>query len=366
MLPSSGSRPAARGLGHRIACRFDDEIALWSLRDVISALLAEAGDLDSEAWLGFEPNGSRLRVKRYEIELQPAHDGLKLPVITTPPVGRIALRWRSFVQMDEDGARLIEVIPADKLATGCQVTVPQDLTGPGVAYLADGIVPISRPILVVRPHPDAGNLSPLQNAVLTNARHEREAAIRTVLDTIGNAPSANDEDLAWLHAHLAIPDALVPSTFQTFGILAFCPRTLATLVASAPDDAARTRVWNLERQLPLLWVLVGVADWRFAFEAREVKVRIDLEKAGLGEQSARYARESVGRAVEAFIAFDETLRVTFLASGLSQTPPRGSARPSLSPRTTFGASPRYRSPVRSTPAFTLPRCCPASRRTARG
>ncbi len=49
---------------HRQA--FHDELPLWSLRDTVSSLLAEAGDLDSEAWVEFEPSGAKLRVARYE------------------------------------------------------------------------------------------------------------------------------------------------------------------------------------------------------------------------------------------------------------------------------------------------------------
>ena len=312
---------------HRL--RFDDEIALWSLRDVVSALLAEAGDLDSEAWLGFEPNGSRLRVKRYEIELPQLHDVLTLPPTAAPPTGEITLRWRSFVHTGDDGVKQIQVISAEAFASGCLVTVPQDLPGPGIAYLADAGIPISRPILVVRPHADADDLTPLQRAVLVNARHQRDLAIDAALKMIGERPSQNGADLAWLHAHLAMADALVPSTFRAFSLLAFHPRTLAALVAWAPDDAARDRVWNLERQLPLLWALVGVEDWSFAFGERERKIRSELETAGLGEQSARYAREAVESAAEAFAAFDETLRMTFLASGLSRTPPSGIRQPKL-------------------------------------
>ncbi|WP_165361489.1 STY4851/ECs_5259 family protein [Lichenibacterium ramalinae] len=308
---------------HRQA--FHDELPLWSLRDTVSSLLAEAGDLDSEAWVEFEPSGAKLRVARYETpELTPGPHTLRIPTVTRPAGTSLSLRWRSLVDMGDEGARELSTIDDATAAAGSVVPVPDDLPGPGVAYLAEGNVVVSRPVLSGGVHPAPNELSPLRRAVLVANRRMREWAFEEAFRVIDEAVPGSEEDVGWLLRHLALPDALTASTFQSLNTLAHHPATLARLAASAAkskDAELRDRVWGLERELPFLWVLVGVRDWVSAFATLRAAARSQFLGLVPEQMADELSGEIVRDAAEKVAAYDETLRMTFRLTGLVAAAP---------------------------------------------
>lgn len=316
---------------HRRA--FSDDLPLWSLRDAVSALMAEAGDLDSEARISFEPTGARLVVGRYELlPLATGPGRLTLLPMKSPTPGGLTVRWRSLLDMGSDGVRDLAVVAEEVCAAGHVEQVTADIAGPGVAYLVDHNKVLSRPIIFNGSRREAAGLSRLRQAVLVEARHDREAAFDAAVRAL-EAEAFDEGDIQWLLSHLTIPDPLAASTFQAFNTLARHPRMLAALAAFAckSDDAAlRDRVWGLEQELPFLWTLVGVDDWIQAFAWLRSCTYARLEALGLGAAAAGLADQVVSSAAETCVSFDDALRATFCLTGLvTAAPPTSRALAAL-------------------------------------
>lgn len=316
-----------RGGTHHWA--FEDEMPMWGLRDALASLLAEASDIDSEAWVGFQSGGARLRVKRHELDIRPVADGIKLPEVPSPPEGGLTMRWRSLIDMGADGGRDLAAVPRDALVAGGTIAIPDDLPGPGVVFLAEGVTAVSRPLLISRHYLAPASLRPLMQAVLIGAADERAAMLDAALSPIGAGSEDCEPDLRWLHAHLSLPEALTPSTFHAISALVRHPYALAALVASAPDDEARERVWGLERKLPIVWTLTRVDAWRSAFTNAGRRMRSMLERAGFGERAEPVAAQHMRDSAEKFVAFDETLRVPLYLAGIVDKAPDAPRRHDL-------------------------------------
>ncbi len=291
---------------------FDEELSLWSLRDEISTLLAAADGIDAEVRIGFEPSGDMLHVHRYTYDFP--HGAPRMPELRAS-ADATGLRWRSLLDAGEAGSREIARFVEGPPAPGTPFRLPADLSGPGLIYLVKDGLAISRPRFVPGgPLPDDQHTTPLKRAVLLARPQERDAALNAALTQL------HDSDITWLHALLAQPDALPASAFDVLGRLVRNTGALATLAVSAPNAAGRSRVWGLEQELPFLWILVGIEEWRLAFGAGRDRMRSYLAPTSLAHRADELADQHI-RDVAALLAeLDEDLRTPLcLAGALPET-----------------------------------------------
>ena len=92
---------------------------------------------------------------------------------------------------------------------------------------------------------------------------------------------------------------------------------LAHLIASSPDDESLERVWALEPELPFLWVLVSVDDWRHAFNCQYQRTRRGLCAIGWDDSKAHVtAAAQVNTTVDKLVLLDDDLCAPIVAAGL--------------------------------------------------
>ena len=295
--------------------RFSLEYSLWSLRDELEALLSELSELDAEAILTVEPGGDRLRVRRYEMRFGPLEaTAARLERSFPSGLQDIVFGWRSLIDMGESGGR--SLVPLDLGEDGC--ALPIDLSGPGVVYARRNGALAVRPTLVDRPPVPSNESTPLQAAVLITGSTFRSKAISERLNAIAAGAPDADADLAWMHALLAVPDGLPPTTFEVLQALSSCPGAAIALIFAASDEAASERVWRLEQALPFLWVLCSVDAWRSGHDAAVQRLSSRLAMAGFtADEAIEMARSSLANLIDRMIHFDEALVAPCRFAGLT-------------------------------------------------
>jgi hypothetical protein len=137
-----------------------------------------------------------------------------------------------------------------------------------------------------------------------------------LIEIAAGAPDA-EADLGWIHALLAVPDSLPPTTFEALQELPSYPGAVIALVFTATDEATCERVWRLEQALPFLWVLCRVDTWRTAYDAAMLRRSTRLTAAGFSaEEAADMARTSLTHPIDWMMSFDEALLTPFVLAGL--------------------------------------------------
>jgi len=195
---------------------------------------------------------------------------------------------------------------------------PLDLPGPGVVYACRDQALAVRPTLVDRPPSPGDGPTPLQAAALIGDSTSRSAAIRARLTAIAAGAPDAEADLAWIHAMLAVPDGLPPTTFEALRELPSCPGAATALVFTATDEAKCERVWRLEQALPFLWVLCSVNTWRIAYDSGILRLSARLMAAGFAaEEAAEMARSILAYPIDWMIDFDEALLAPIALAELS-------------------------------------------------
>jgi hypothetical protein len=209
------------------------------LREGLEALLSEAGDLDAEVFLEIVPGFCRLRVRGYEMRFKRPEPGTaRLEQSLRAGLQGLAFKWRSLIDMGEAGRR--DLAPLVEAEDGCEL--PLDLPGPGVVYACRGGRLAVRPALVDRPPSLGYRPTPLQAAVLITEANLRNTGIKArLIEIAADAPDA-EADLARIHALLAVPDGLPPTTFESLQELPSCPEVLIALVSTSTDEAMCERV----------------------------------------------------------------------------------------------------------------------------
>lgn len=313
-----------RTLYHHI---FEDECSLWGLRDRIAALMEASGDLDAEISVGVEPNGPSVRVRRYEHDLEVSQQTVRLSKVPAQWTGELSLIWRSLVDMTPEGAvKVASISVADALSRRA-FPLPSSIVGPGVVYLCEGERVASRARFAqLRSLPTDGH-NRLQQAIMGEAS-VCEEALRGAFQSIEADVADAAQELEWLHAAVAATSQLPPTTFNLFKQISRHSQMLAHLVAASVDDAALERAWRLESELPFIWVLVSVEDWRRAFRAQQTRTALALRRIGWSEEQAEAtAKAQVEHTVSRFLFLEEILQPVFAVAGLHQAPPWASRTP---------------------------------------
>ncbi|WIY67960.1 STY4851/ECs_5259 family protein [Aquidulcibacter paucihalophilus] len=297
---------------------FEDECSLWSLRERIAALMEASDDLDAEVRVAFEPNGPSLRVRRfaYDIELASGTVRLSRPVSGTGE--QLSFEWRSLADMTGTGQRTIaELSVADAMSMRA-FALPTDLSGPGIVYLCEGEAVVSRPRFVRGLAVSEHDLNSLQKAVVQEGA-DYDASLRAAFEFIEDSANDSSEGLRWLHQLVAVSSRFPATTFNVLKNLGRRSRMLAHLIASSTTDEALERVWALEPELPFLWVLVSLEDWRQAFSSQYQRTYQGLRSIGWDESKAQAtAAAQINVTIDKLISLDEDLRAPIVAAGLRQ------------------------------------------------
>ncbi len=250
------------------------EVSLLPWQDRIVSLLASSRDLDAQVRLIVETTQgerlARIRVSRSDVMIEP-NRAAGLVCIPEESLTRLGPEWKTRVQL-----RMIRLwAPADPPVvpqTGPNQTacweVPPDLDpGPWWVVGRDGDWTRFRPLLWIATTngtPAEDEYGVLAGAIRESDPERRDQRLNAVLEALGQNPDHPDWLLLFDYVRLA--REFPPSSMDVLRRLPAYPRTLALALFKA-DDETFEPVWSLSRQMPFLWVLLAVNDWREAATA---------------------------------------------------------------------------------------------------
>jgi hypothetical protein len=247
------------------------EIPLVPWQDRIASLLASSRDLEAQVRLIIETTqGERLaslRVTRFDAMLEPDRT-TGVVQIPAPVLARLGAGWEMRIRLEMIQLWAPAQPPVD-LSTHLETTacwkIPTDLEpGPWWIIGRDGDWTRFRPRLWVVGTGDApaeGSDDSLAGAIQDPDPEQRRQKLDSVLTELGQHPDHPDWSLLFDYVRLA--REFPPSSLDVLCELPAHPRTLALTLFKA-DDEAFERVWSLSRQMPFLWVLLAINDWREA------------------------------------------------------------------------------------------------------
>lgn len=291
------------GPGPRFRQRFHDrlppldqgrlEMALFPWQDRIASLLASSHDLEAQVRLVIEtPQNQRLaliRVTRFDALLEP-EKAVGQARIPEPVLARLGPAWETRIRLEM--IRLWApteppvVLHASPSQTACW-DIPVDLeAGPWWIVGRDGDWMRFRPLLwvVATDDPLAEHDDPsLAGAIRESDRDRREQRLNALLGELGQNPDHPDWSL--LFDYLRLAREFPPSSLDVLRRLPIYPRTLALALLKADDQTFET-VWSLSRQMPFLWALLAVNDWREAATAYFGGLQITLAEVDAGAEMA--------------------------------------------------------------------------------
>ncbi|TVR61726.1 MAG: hypothetical protein EA420_11240 [Candidatus Competibacteraceae bacterium] len=250
------------------------EASLLPWQDRIVSLLASSRDLDAQVRLIVETTQgerlARIRVSRFDVVIEP-NRAAGLVCIPEESLARLGPAWKTRVQLQM--IRLWApadppVVPqASPNQTACW-EVPPDLDpGPWWVVGRDGDWTRFRPLLWVvttNDTPTEDEYGVLAGAIRESDPEQRDQRLNAVLEALGQNPDHPDWLLLFDYVRLA--SEFPPSSLDMLRRLPTHPRTLALAVFKA-DDETFDPVWSLSRQMPFLWILLAVNDWREAATA---------------------------------------------------------------------------------------------------
>ena len=227
------------------------EFPLSALKKVVEEFMAPMDDQDAVLemdFLGETRMPIRLRQYRYE---RPTWDGKNVRFrgeFAATPVARMIFKpEREHLLRSEEGGLH---------------GIPDWCEGPCLIYLRDGPDVVSRPLIVDLPIA-SGIQSPLHAALALPEFHARTHSIRAMLDLLetGTLPA---DDVLYLTNLVNTLNGLPATAFDILKEMARRPRALLRLLLSA-KDSERQAIWNLQEQLPFLWLAIPHTDWQTAF-----------------------------------------------------------------------------------------------------
>jgi hypothetical protein len=252
--------------------RLDCALYRWQAR--IASLLASGGALEDQVRLIVETGSGRrlaqVKVARFDAWIEPDRDrgSVGLP---EEIVARLDAGWRERVRVGmiplwERTALPIELLQcADGAASWA---IPDGLEpGPWWVLARDGDWCRFRPLLwsVAPTSTTEASHEPVPSALAAAVREPhpkvRAAAIERVLVRLAADPGHPDWDL--LSGFVALTRTLPATSLDAICALTRQPAALAQLLLRS-DDQDFASVWSLSEQLPFLWMLLPVADWRAA------------------------------------------------------------------------------------------------------
>jgi hypothetical protein len=250
------------------------EVSLLPWQDRIVSLLASSRDLDAQVRLIVATTQgerlARIKVSRFDVVIEPNH-AAGLVCIPEESLARLGPAWKTRVQLQM--IRLWApadppVVPqASPNQTACW-EVPPDLDpGPWWVVGRDGDWTRFRPLLWVvttNDTPAEDEYGVLAGTIRESDPEQRDQRLNAVLEALGQNPDHPDWLLLFDYVRLA--REFPPSSLDMLRRLPAHPRTVALALFKA-DDETFNPVWSLSRQMPFLWILLAVNDWREAATA---------------------------------------------------------------------------------------------------
>lgn len=267
------------------------EVSLLPWQDRIVSLLASNRDLDAQVRLIVETTQGerlvRMRVSRFDVVIEP-NRAAGLICISEESLARLGPEWKTRVQL-----RMIRLwAPADPPVvpqtssnqTACW-EVPPDLDpGPWWVVGRDGDWTRFRPLLWVAATDEApaeDEYGSLAGATRESDPERRDQRLNAVLEALGQNPDHPDWLLLFDYVRLA--REFPPSSLDVLRRLPAYPRTLALALFKADDETIEP-IWSLSRQMPFLWVLLAVNDWREAATAYFGGLQATLAEMDVGAE----------------------------------------------------------------------------------
>lgn len=249
--------------------RLDCPLYRWQER--ITSLLASSGALEDRVRLSVETGTgqrlARVHVSRFDALLEPDRErqAARLPetVQARLGVGRVGRLSVAMLPLWQPEAEPVVLTPAADDPDAWPI--PEGLPpGPWWIVARDGDWARFRPLLWSIPARDEMTEPPcsrLAEAIRVYDPARRIALIEGALAELATAPQA--PDWALLSGFIALARDLPATALDPLCGLTRQPVTLAQTLLRA-DDAGFGAVWSLSGQLPFLWMLLPVRDWRSA------------------------------------------------------------------------------------------------------
>lgn len=234
--------------------KFADEFPLSALKRVMEEFIAQIGDQDAVLELDFLGDSRKpICLKQYRYPRPKLLDGAVVfsSEFTEQPVARMI--------MSPEREHLL------RATSNGAYQIPDWCAGPCLVYLRDGPDVVSRPLLV-HMSLDQAPRTPLQSALAQQdyAKLQSELLIAINLLMEGQLPI---EDVRFLVTLVGSLNGLPASAFEVLKQVALQPRALIRLLLSAATDGERQSIWNLQEQLPFLWLTIPFSAWEEAFLA---------------------------------------------------------------------------------------------------
>ncbi|WP_210199513.1 STY4851/ECs_5259 family protein [Rhizobium sp. R339] len=243
--------------------KFSGEFPLSALKRVVEEFMAPIADQDAVLELDFVGDTRKpICLKQYRYARPKRVDGAIVfgSEFTEQPVARMI--------MNPEKEHLL------RAAVGGTYEIPDWCSGPTLIYLRDGPDVVSRPLLVHLPLSQFPR-TPLQSALAQQDFSSLQEELRIAVDLLasGKLPT---EDIRFLITLVNSLNGLPASAFEVLKEVARQPKAILRLLLSAATDAERQAIWNLQEQLPFLWLTIPSSIWEAAFGAER-----DALEAGL-------------------------------------------------------------------------------------
>lgn len=254
----------------------DGELPLGILRGAIDETLATLPNQDDLVEVDFIGDSRPpIRISRYRHE-QLVRDGATVRWLPpsahsgAAPVARMVLdpQYEHALQYAADG----------------MWRLPERCKGPCLVYLRDGVDVVSRPVPVAQPGAPDTYAGVLVSALAMTDYDERQRAIMDALARLGRGETGAD-DLKWLRDAATNLNGLPANAFDGLKLLASNAETLVHLLLSARDPGERGTIWNLQNELPFLWLALPLRAWWSAMDRQCTTLASALEGA-LGKEKA--------------------------------------------------------------------------------
>lgn len=301
--------------------RFVDELPLWSISGDLRRLMGLGKDLDQQLILTLEPGGAELRVCRTEGEVLIDRVGGRVGFRDAGDEARAErrLEWRSIVDPGSTGERILGLRTWADDQYGKWMPIAEGLRGHGLVYARVDGIPRGRPTLLPGPPVDLTGMCALQRHAYRADQDDRRRGITDSLRSLKDGADG-ERGVRFLHDMLTAIDGLPPISLDVFRYLPWAPDAAALLLVTAATDAERERVWRLEQELPLTWLLVPVEAWRHAFAFQAHHLAGLLQDPSLAGQVELIVRsDQVTRSAE-ILRLEPALRAALAAAGVCEWP----------------------------------------------
>jgi len=235
-----------------LAVEVDGEFAISTLKPMIEEIMATAGEQDVQLDMHFlGDTRPPIRLTKYRWE-RPSY--ANEVVSFSGAIGKP--QYRSIIRP--------EIEEQLEAAGGDDFRLPEHEVGPCLAYLRDGPDILTRPRLLIGQNKADFEPGTLRAALSIEAYSALQKAIADRLETLGGDTAAAD-DLAYLRSAIVHLGGLPPSALESLRNLPRYPKVLVRLVMGASDED-RLAIWNLQGQLPFMWLGIEWSSWKQAFD----------------------------------------------------------------------------------------------------